>query len=299
MLKASQPIWFLKLASTAIFLLTCCWAAPRLFMHIPQFPPTTTDELQFVVLNRYLQLPVRNITLVGSSLTFRLKEQFFDSSAIRNLALPGGSALTGLALIDIDKARPLKIVAMETTVFDRSIDTDLLQTLTRRHDLNTVLRPLRSLAAFYQNVRGLTQPTFDEEKIRAVLQASAATYDNQKNINETLLAWNKYGYDKSIAKNADAAKALVADLEARGIKVFFYELPVSPVLEQSHYLETMRKTLKSLFGSEEDRWLSLEYPAEELRWEDAIHLDERSAILMSASLENAIKKKLDIHYRPY
>jgi hypothetical protein len=266
-------------------------------MHIPQFPPTTTDELQFVVLDRYLQLPVRSITLVGSSLTFRLKEQFFDNGTVRNLALPGGSALTGLALIDIDKARPPKIVAMETTVFDRSVDTNLLQTLTHRHDLSAVLRPLRSLAAFYQSTRDLTQPMFDVEKRRAVLEASAATYDNQKSINETLLVWNRNGYDKSIVENADAANALVADLEARGTKVFFYELPVSPALEQSHYLETIRSALKTRFGLEEDRWLSLEYPAEELRWEDAIHLDERSAILMSASLENAINKKLDVDHR--
>jgi hypothetical protein len=292
MIKAAQPIWFLKLASTAVVLVACCWAAPRWFTNIPQFPPTTTDELQFVVLDRYLQLPVRNITLVGSSLTFRLKEQFFEHGNVRNLAVPGGSALTGLALIKADNARHLKIVAIETNIFDRSVDTDLLQKINQRHQLDAVLRPLRSLAAFYQSTLDLNQPAFDAEKRRAVLSAPAVTRDHQKNINETLMAWNKQGYDRSIVKNADAAKAFVADLEAHGTSVFLYELPVSPALEQSHYLETIRKTLSGVFNLEGDRWLSLEYPAEELRWDDATHLDERSAILMSVSLENAINKKM-------
>jgi hypothetical protein len=239
-------------------------------------------------------LPARSIALVGSSLATRLKEEFFEHENVRNLALPGGSPLTGLALMVADTTRPPpRIVVVEANVFDRSVDTKLLLKMTRVNYLSTMLRPFRSLAAFYQNARDFSQPTFNAEKQRMVLGAPAATHDNQKIIAETLQAWNSSGYDPYIAANTDAARPLVADLEARGAKVYFYEMPVPPELENSHYLVTTRMSLRQRFGSKEDRWLDLEYPADELRWDDAIHLDDRSAVLVSQLLDNAINRKLD------
>jgi hypothetical protein len=291
MLNAESTIWFLKLATTSVLIVICCWVAPR-FFHIPQFPPTTTDEQKFVVLNRYLQLPMREIVLVGSSLTFRLKEQFFERGNVRNVGLPGGESLTGLTIIESDNARRPNIVSMETNVLTGGLDNDLLQKVLHRYRLGDALRPLRSLAALYQSKLDLNQPSFDMGKRRAALAAPAVAYDNEKGIKQTLAQWNKQIYEEKVVKEVSAVKALVDKLEARGIAVFLHELPVPPALAQSVYLETTRKTLKQVFGPDSDRWLTLEYPPEELRWEDAIHLDERSAIIMSSSIENAISEKM-------
>jgi hypothetical protein len=294
---ATQSNWFLKFGSAALLLLACCWLAPRFFTHIPQFPPTTTDQQQFVILDRYLRLPARSIALVGSSLAVRLKEEFFEHENVRNLALPGGSPLTGLALMVADTRPPPRVVVVEANVFDRSADMNLVLKVAHGNYLNTMLRPFRSLAASYQSARDFSQPKFDAEKRRAVLGAPVATHNNQKIIEETLLAWSSPGYDPSIAANTNAARTLVADLEARGTTVYFYELPVPPELENAHYVVTTRESLRRRFGSEEGQWLRLEYPAEELRWDDAIHLDERSAVLVSQLLDNAINKKLDDLHR--
>lgn len=291
MLKADSITWFLKLAMTCMLIVACCWVAPR-FFDIPEFPPTTTDEQQFVVLNRYLQLPMREITLVGSSLTFRLKEQFFEYRNICNVGLPGGASLTGLAIIESDAVRHPKIVSVETNILTGGLDNDLLEKVIHRNRVGDALRPLRSLAAFYQGKLDLHQPPFDAGKRRAALAASAITYDNEKSIKQYGLEWNKPIHEKMVMKDVSAIKALVDKLEARGITVFLHELPLPPALEQSVYLETTRNALKQVFGSDSDRWLSLKYPREELRWEDAIHLDERSAIIMSSSIKNAIDEKM-------
>ena len=43
----------------------------------------------------YLREPVPDVVLVGSSITFRLKEEYFATRGLRNLALAGGSPVTG------------------------------------------------------------------------------------------------------------------------------------------------------------------------------------------------------------
>ena len=68
------PGWLLRFAATFLLLWAGCWAAPRLFANLPQFPPTTTDQMQVDVFDRYFRLPAQDVVLVGSSLSYRLKE---------------------------------------------------------------------------------------------------------------------------------------------------------------------------------------------------------------------------------
>jgi hypothetical protein len=291
MLKSESTTWFIKSATTCVLIVTCCWLVPR-FFRVPQFPPTTTDEQQFVVLNRYLRLPMREIVLVGSSLTFRLREQFFERDNVRNVGLPGGDSVTGLAIIDLDKVQRPDIVLVETNILTGGLDDELLQKVIHQYRVGDALRPLRLLAALYQSRLDLHQPPFDLSKKSALLAARPATYRNEKGIEQTLLQWDKPVYENAAIRDVSAVKAFVDKLEARGITVFLHELPVPPALATSVYLKTIRKVIQQVFGPDNDRWLSLEYPPEELRWEDAIHLDERSSLIISSSLENAISKKI-------
>jgi hypothetical protein len=291
MLKPESATWFIKSATTCVIIVICCWLAPR-FLHVPIFPPTTADEQQFVVLNRYLQLPMREIVLVGSSLTFRLKEQFFERDNVRNVGLPGGDSVTGLAIIDFDKVQRPDIVSVETNILTGRLDDELLQKVIHQYRVGDTLRPLRSLAALYQSRLDLHQPPFDLNKKRVLLTTPAVAYRNEKGIEQTLLQWDKPVYENAAMRDVRAVKAFVDKLEARGITVFLHELPVPPALATSVYPETIRKVIKQVFGPDNDRWLSLEYLPEELRWEDAIHLDERSSVIISSSLENAVSKKI-------
>ncbi len=108
----------------------------------------------------------------------------------------------------------------------------------------------------------------------------------------TLAEWNKPDYDWIIRKDAAELKNLVEALEKEGVLVFLYELPIDPALQQSRYSKTDRSALAEALGPDNHRWLSLEYPADEIRWTDGAHLDERSAIIMARSLERAIEQKI-------
>src|ERR1700761_3411747 len=91
--------WMIRFTATLALLYAACWAAPRLFKNIPQFPAATSSNMQVDVLDRYFKLPQLDIVIVGSSLAWHLKDWYFVDGNVRNAALPGGSSLTGLAII--------------------------------------------------------------------------------------------------------------------------------------------------------------------------------------------------------
>jgi hypothetical protein len=291
MVKAASAIWFIKFGMTCALLLACCWAAPRVFKNLPQFPPVTTDEQQVMVFDRYFQLPVQDIVLVGSSLSYGLNERFFEQGGVRNAALPGGSSLTGLAIIAGEAASRPRIIAVETNILNRGVDNDLLNRFRKAKRSVATFRPLRTLAAYYQRALDDSHTV----SVASILERAPATYDTEPGI-VALAEWNKPIYDAAILRDTRTLKSLVEKLEAQGIKILFFEMPYSPNLDQSGYVTITRKILDQIFGPANDRRLKLEYPASELRWGgDGAHLDERSAVIVASALANAISKKLGSH----
>src|SRR5260370_31169042 len=57
------------------------------FGHALQLPATTARDGALVTLNRYVDNPIPDIVLTASSMTFRLKEEHFDTPPLTNLAL--------------------------------------------------------------------------------------------------------------------------------------------------------------------------------------------------------------------
>ena len=129
-----------------------CWIAPQCLKDIPHFASTTTDEIQSKIVDRYLNSPVAPIALTGSSFTVRLREEFFHKLFVRNLALPGGSPLTGAAIIEAVAAARPRFVAIETNTLSRGIDQAMVERVrtSNAQRAPTNFRPLRSLAALYQ-----------------------------------------------------------------------------------------------------------------------------------------------------
>jgi hypothetical protein len=292
MVKADSAIWITKFGMTCALLLTCCWVAPRVFKNLPQFPAVTTDEQQVEVFDRYFQMPVQDIVLVGSSLSYRLKERFFEQSDVRNAAIPGGSSLTGLAIIEGAPVSRPRVIAVETNILNRGVDNDLLNRFRNAKRSADTFRPLRTLAAYYQNALDGTLAVSVARR-QLVLERPPATYDTERGIAKALIEWNKPIYEEAILRDTRALKSFVEKLEAQGIKIFFYEVPYPPILDQTGYATVTRKTLDQIFGPANNRRLKLEYPAGELRWnDDGAHLDERSAVIVASALANAINKKL-------
>ncbi len=59
-----------------IVLIACGFATARFGSGL-QMPATTTRDGTLITLSRYLREPVPDIVLVGSSITWRLKEEYF------------------------------------------------------------------------------------------------------------------------------------------------------------------------------------------------------------------------------
>src|SRR5262245_47652243 len=102
--------WLIKFVGTFVVLWACCWAAPRLVAQVPQFRPVTTGEVQEEIFDRYFKLSKPEVVIAGSSLAWHIRDWYFERGDVRNVALPGGSSLTALAIIEAaPSARPRAI----------------------------------------------------------------------------------------------------------------------------------------------------------------------------------------------
>jgi hypothetical protein len=303
--RTASISWFVKVSAVCAAAVATCWITPQFLKDIPDFPSTTTDEVQSKIVDRYLNSPVAPIALTGSSFSVRLREEFFHTLYIRNLALPGGSPLTGAAMIEAVGAVRPRFIAVETNTLSRGIDQAMVERVRTsnaqpaRVPMN--FRPLRTLAALYQRKLDDRQ-RFDRDDKSALLQEAAleevilrkppAPEYNPLVLATILAEWNNPDHDQIIRRNVAELKHIVETLETQGISVFFYELPLGPAFARSRYMTTGRSAMAEAFGYDHSRWLSLNYPSNEIRWTDGAHLDERSAIIMARSLERAIERKI-------
>jgi hypothetical protein len=126
-------------------LLLACAIATAWFGSGLQLPSTTTRDGTLITLNRYAKEPIPDVALVGSSLTFRLKEEYFATPRLRNLALAGGSPVTGLEIV-ANQPRLPRIVLVEANVLSRTTDTALVERYSRSGNAEPLfLRPIRAL----------------------------------------------------------------------------------------------------------------------------------------------------------
>jgi hypothetical protein len=284
--------WLIRFGATFALLLALCGAAPRWWENFPQFPPRTTEEMKTDVLERYFKLPQQDIVVVGSSLSYHLKEWYFTRGDVRNASIPGGSPLTGLAIIAAaPSARPRAIV-VETNVLNRGIDGKLLAQYRTAQRHQGMLPPLRTLAAFYQGARDDTL-TYSAERIRSIIAVQPRPDRSSAAVTIASDEWNRPLQRDTLVRDAETMKRLAAELEARGVKVFFFDVPYPSQLDRSAVATQTREVLAEIIRPDDRRWLTLSYPAGEMRSEaDGVHLDDRSSVVFAAALDKAIHDRL-------
>jgi hypothetical protein len=289
-MSATPSLWFCKFGATFAVTLTICCIVPRMFDNIPIFPLINSERLHVRILNHYFQSPTPTIALAGSSLTERLKESYFERRDIRNLGLGGGSPLTGLTVLaETTRKRP-PIIAIETNIMLRGVDRELVREF---HDVDqpvAAFAPLRSLLAFHQMRLDGPAPAFDPKRCEDVFHtppsASLIGIDDTASVTA---AFDNPALDDQVRSDVATLKALVARLEAEGIKVYLYALPTLAALERTRYVRTARLALADAFDGA--RWLHLDYPAAEMRWDDSIHFNDRSAIILACALARALNSR--------
>src|SRR3954468_15639067 len=122
--------WLLKCGCAAAIGLIACGLATARFGSGLQMPAATTRDGTLMTLSRYLREPVPDIVLVGSSLTKRLKEEYFAVPRLRNLALAGGSPVTGMEIV-ANQPRLPGIVVVEANILNRRTDAELVERYSR------------------------------------------------------------------------------------------------------------------------------------------------------------------------
>jgi hypothetical protein len=271
-------------ARLAIFVFACVFLA-WLFATLPSLYARVRLDRSFPALSRYEFEKTPDVALVGSSMTFRLFEDYFLKTRPRNIAIGGGSALTGLAIISSYQKLP-RLVLVETNILSRPVDEFLVQQF-GKNDAEPYqwFRPIRAIISFvyywikYKSEAGNVDQLPRDKPSDYDISASVATKREEFSSN-TL--------DDAMIRNAETLKRLVENLEGRGCQIRFYELPYPDPLGDTHYAVTARSLVHTTFP-DATQWPRLDFHEQQLRWVDAAHMDERSAILVAQKIERLVQ----------
>ena len=280
--------WLVRCAAAAAALLLVCGLATAWIGTSLQQPAVTTRDGNLITLNRYMREPVPDIVLVGSSITWRLKEEYFSLPRVRNLALAGGSPVTGLEIVARQRRLP-RTILIETNVLSRVVDGALVERFSGGERAQALfLRPARTAIAFFE--AGNHAP-LDTEAARArretLLGEPPSTFDNRVYVERNVDDMNADEPSAATKANAARIKELIGEIERRGARALLVEIPFSPEIEQTHFVKVTRAIMQEAFP-DRSAWLTVDAPLSELRWTDGVHLDERSALIVSRAVETAL-----------
>jgi hypothetical protein len=279
--------WLIKCGAAAAIVLIACGFATVRFGSGLQMPTTTTRDGTLITLSRYLREPVPDIVLVGSSITFRLKEEYFATPGLRNLALAGGSPVTGLEIIANQPQLP-KFILVEANVLGRPTDVALVERYSRGDTEPFLFRPVRAAVAAYEQRRHAPL-TYEQvaPDLRRLVAQPPSDFDNRIYADRALQQFNAEDPVNAARLNVTRIQELIRIVEQRGARVLLFELPYSEPIEGSRFAATTREIVHAAFP-DSNRWLSVDVSRSELRWADGVHLDERSAVIITQAMERAL-----------
>lgn len=288
MQKTSMLSWLIKCASVAAVMLLACYTVKARFGLALQQPAVTTRDGSLVTLNRYVREPTPDIVLVGSSVMWRLKEEYFSRPQVRNLALAGGSPVTSLNILAERRSLP-KIILIETNVLTRAPDTALIERFSGGVGAETLfLRPVRAATAAYETWNHATpDPAHARAQQDRLLSEPPSTFDNKVYLDRAVEQMNVEDPTKPTRTNVALIRTLIEDLQRRGTRALLIHIPFAPEIEDSRFVRTTKEIVDQAFPDRE-RWLPIKPPMSELRWADGVHLDERSALLVVRAIESAL-----------
>ena len=279
--------WLIKCGAAAAIVLIACGFATVRFGGGLQMPATTTRDGTLITLSRYLREPVPDIVLLGSSLTFRLKEEYFATRGLRNLALAGGSPVTGLEIV-ANQPRLPQFILVEANVLSRPTDAALVERYSRSETEPLFFRPVRAAVAAYE--QRLHAPLTHEQvslDLRRLLAQPPGDFDNRIYVDRAQQQFNAEDPTAVAQLNAKRIAELIRMVEQRGARVFLFELHFAEPIEGSRSAAATREIIHAVFPDSK-RWLSIEVNRSELRWADGVHLDERSAVIVTQAMERAL-----------
>lgn len=283
-----SPAWFAKCAVAASVLLVACAIATARFGATLQMPLVTTRDGTLITFNRYLNEPNPDVVIVGSSLGYRLKETYFTTPKLRNLAIAGGSPVTGLAIVASQAVLP-KIVLVETNVLSRPLDTALIERYARKDAGESLMfRPVRAAVAALELWTHGPAAAAQAKAVRdELLRRPPDSFDNSAYIARVVREQSADDPTQAVRDNVKRIAELISAVEARGSRVLLLEIPYHPQVRQSPGVRITDEIAHKAFP-DPARWLRMSLAGNELRWPDGGHLDDRSALLTARAIDAAV-----------
>ena len=231
----------------------------------------------YAALSRYKFERTPSIAIVGSSMSFRMYEGYFETP-LRNLSISGGSPATGLAIIASYQSIP-DLILVETNILSRPIDHNLVDAFgSNPTEPYRWFRPLRAAISW---VYYWIKHKSEAENVSRLPMLRPENYDIAQSVKATVAEYDGKPWEAIMRPQLRELAELIRALERRGCAVRLFELPAPPGLRENEYVRVARALAKQAFP-DEGHWLWLS--DSELRWIDASHMDERSAILVARQI---------------
>jgi hypothetical protein len=219
-----------------------------------------------------------------------VREDYFLKVPVRNIAISGGSPLTGLAIVASYDSIP-HLAMVEANIMARPTEIELIEQFGKNDAaLHQWFRPFRSVISLvYYWIK--TDSVADD--VAKLPQLPPSDYDiAAASVESAAMEYSGTNLDEAIAKNVLAIKPMVEDLERRGCRVAFFELPYPGHLGDYHYAALTRTLMHAAFPDPKN-WPELDFRQPELRWVDSAHMDERSAIIVAKEIERYIASRAE------
>lgn len=306
---AHPAVWLLQLVGCVVLI----FAAYLTILHgakTADRPPITTDDEHRQQIIRYLLTDEPQVAFVGSSLTHALRSDYFSNSDYNNLALPGGSPLTGMMLIANSGHLP-RVLIIETNILGEKANTELLDyfeplpsTLEEPRRLIRDFKPIRTALCSVlkadpssdtmhkRTMAPENRQAYYKGRKAALLAESPTDHDVAEAVTRALNIKPSAGFEPKVQANAQNVVKLAAQMEAQGVKVYLLEMPLMPAIKDGIYSSTVHREIEKANATRPDRWLQLDLDQSQLRWTDAYHLDERSSILVIHAIEQKLQNDL-------
>jgi len=253
----------------------------------------TTTESNLAKLIKAVNHPQPQAALVGTSVMDRLEPRFFETAEVTNLALEGGSAVTGLEIILRGQVRP-SVVYIETNFVSNHPNASLLSE-TNGERLPLILagsiKPLRYL---FSSKKYASSSEDWKAKRQILLKDSPTNYDNAAEVQKGADWYNSEEGKKARANPMpmiERIDKIATQLEAQGMRVFYVHVPLAKPYEDTAFFKGYSAAIAGNENYECPRCVDLRKNLDisQLRWGDGLHLDDRSAILVAQALESHMK----------
>jgi hypothetical protein len=177
---------------------------------------------------------------------------------------------------------------VEANVLARPTDAALVKRYSHGDIEPLFFRPVRAAVATYE--QRLHAPLTYQQvalDLRRLLAQPPGDFDNRIYVDRAQQQFNAEDPTDAARSITKRIEELIRTVEHRGARVLLFELPYSEPIEGSRYAAITREIIHAAFP-DSNRWLPVDVDRRELRWADGVHLDERSAVIVTQAMDRAL-----------